>query len=229
MINTKKCRADFLALLNNLVNESSCKEIGTQICSLKKYLKEEYYYGKDLPEISFELVDNIIEDLDYIANLYNRFILSKEFGLEDDIRKNRYNLINTAFGFVKKYRLNSSLVNINYHLTDLLSVLNAYINYFCETDIIKALKCGLDIFFKERKDILEVPKINIDGKIDDDFINLLSDIGTKYSADVIEKYLIKGLMSNLVFETKDEKDIDTKNLLTIIMQIRDENVRRIYG
>lgn len=227
MINTKKCRADFLALLNNLVNESSCKEIGAQIFSLKKYLKEEYYYGKDLPEISIELVDNISEDLDYIANLYNRFILSKEFGLEDDIRKDRYNLINTASGFVKKYRLNSSLVDINYHLTDLLSVLNAYINYFGETDVIKALKCGLDIFFKERKDILEVPKINIDGKIDDDFINLLSDIGTKYSADVIEKYLIKGLMSNLVFETKDEKDIDTKNLLTIIMQIRDENVRRI--
>lgn len=229
MINTKKCRADFLALLNNLVNEGSCKEIGAQIFSLKKYLKEEYYYGKDLPEISFELVDNISEDLDYIANLYNRFILSKEFGLEDDIRKDRYNLINTAFGFVKKYRLNSSLVNINYHLTDLLSVLNAYINYFGETDVIKALKCGLDIFFKERKDILEVPKINIDGKIDDDFINLISDVGTKYSADVIEKYLIKGLMSNLVFETKDEKDIDTQNLLTVIMQIRDENVRRIYG
>lgn len=229
MINTKKCRADFLALLNNLVNESSCKEIGAQIFSLKKYLKEEYYYGKDLPEISFELVDNISEDLDYIANLYNRFILSKEFGLEDDIRKDRYNLINTASGFVKKYRLNSLLVDINYHLTDLLSVLNAYINYFGETDVIKALKCGLDIFFKERKDILEVPKINIDGKIDDDFINLISDIGTKYSADVIEKYLIKGLMSNLVFETKDAKDIDTRNLLTIIMQIRDENVRRIYG
>ena len=46
-----------------------------------------------------------------------------------------------------------------------------------------------------------------------------------YSTEVIEKYLVKGLMSNVIFETKDTKNINTKQLINKIYEIKN---RRFY-
>ncbi|MCM1003165.1 MAG: hypothetical protein NC408_02350 [Candidatus Gastranaerophilales bacterium] len=47
-----------------------------------------------------------------------------------------------------------------------------------------------------------------------------------YPADIIERYLVKGMKSNLIFETKDFKNINTEELINKINEI---NKRRIYG
>lgn len=228
MINTKRCRSKFLSLLNNLYNINDDKysiKIAQQINSLKQYIKDEYFYDKELPKISHQFIDKINQDLDDIENLYNNFLLSKGYDLPEEVIADKQKIIKKASKLIPEYQMNNKIYKTPPALSDLSSVLEAYYETFGKTDTIKALQCGLDIFCKERKHIFKPQKISLDGKIDNNFINLIDKICNKYSTNVIEKYLVKGLMSNIIFETKDEKNINTNVLLSKINEIKN---RRIY-
>lgn len=228
MINIKNCRSEFLSLLNSLYtinNKNSHTEITQKFHSLKQYIQNEYFYDKELPKLSHQFIEEIKTDLENIENLYNNFLLAKGYDLPNDIEKDGNTLVREVSRLKRKYYLNDSIKSINKSHENISSILNLYKNNFGETNTIKALQCGLDIFCKERKHIFKTPKININGMLTDSFINLIDNICSKYSEDVIEKYLVKGLKSNTIFETKDNKNINTK---TLISKINETKNRRIY-
>lgn len=228
MINTKRCRSEFLSLLNNLYNindNNYYNQIAQQIKKLKKYIKDEYFYDKELPKISHQFIDKINQDLKDIEILNNNLLLSKGYDLSEEIKKDNQKILQKASELVPEYQVNNKIDKIQLSSSNLPLMLEIYCETFGETNTIKALQCGLDIFCKERKHIFKPQKISINGKIDDKFINLINEVSSKYSTDVIEKYLVKGLMSNAIFETKDVKNINTKQLINTINEIKN---RRIY-
>lgn len=228
MINTKRCRSELLSLLNNLYNindNNYYNQIAQQIKKLKKYIKDEYFYDKELPKISHQFIDKINQDLKDIEILNNNLLLSKGYDLSEEIKKDNQKILQKASELVPEYQVNNKIDKIQLSSSNLPLMLEIYCETFGETNTIKALQCGLDIFCKERKHIFKPQKISINGKIDDKFINLINEVSSKYSTDVIEKYLVKGLMSNAIFETKDVKNINTKQLINTINEIKN---RRIY-
>ncbi len=228
MINTKRCRSEFLSLLNNLYNindKNYYNQIAQQIKNLKQYIKEEYSYDKELPKVSHQFIDKINQDLEDIEILNNNLLLSKGYYLPEEIKTDNQKILKKATELIPEYQVSSKIDNIQLASSNLPSMLEIYCETFGETNTIKALQCGLDIFCKERKHIFEPQKISINGKIDDKLLNLINEINSKYSTNVIEKYLVKGLMSNVIFGTKDTKNINTKQLINKIYEIKD---RRIY-
>lgn len=228
MINTKRCRSEFLSLLNNLYNindKNYYNQIAQQITKLKQYIKDEYCYDKELPKISHQFIDKINQDLEDIEILNNNLLLSKVYDLPEEIKTDNQKILKKASELVPEYQVNNKIDKIQLSSSNLPSILEIYCKVFGENNTIKALQCGLDIFCKERKHIFKPQKISVDGKIDDKFINLINKVSSKYSIDVIEKYLVKGLMSNAIFETKDVKNINTKQLINTINEIKN---RRIY-
>mgnify|MGYP004651879225 CR=1 FL=1 len=194
MINTKKCRSEFLSLLNNLYNindKNYYNHIAQQIKGLKQYIKEEYFYDKELPKISHQFINKINQDLEDIENLNNNFLLSRSYDLSEEAKIDNYKILQKASELIPEYQVNSRVDYSPLSSSDLSSMLEIYCNTFGETITIKALKCGLDIFCKERKHIFKPQKISIDGEIDDKFITLVETICNMYSTEVIEKYLVK--------------------------------------
>lgn len=228
MINTKRCRSEFLPLLNNLYNindKNYYNQIAQQIKSLKKYIKDEYFYDKELPKISHQFIDKINQDLEDVEILNNNLLLSKSYNLLEEIKTDNQKILQKASELILEYQVNNKIDKIQFSSSNCPSMLKIYCETFGETNAIKALQCGLDIFCKERKHIFKPSKISIDGVINDKLINLIGNVSSKYSTDVIEKYLVKGLLSNIIFETKNTKNINTKELINKIYEIK---YRRIY-
>ena len=76
------------------------------------------------------------------------------------------------------------------------------------------LKAGL----KQKTDIF--PK---DFKMtDENWLAILELIQNNYSVQTVEKYLSKGLISNLVFETKNSKNINTSKLVDTVLKLKKE-------
>lgn len=229
MINIKKCRREFLSLLNNLYNindDKYHKQISHQLTTLKKYIDDEYFYDKELPKISHLFISKIQQELEDIETLFMKYFVSKGYDLPNDMKNDSKNLINKASLLINEYSINDKISKTNSANTGFNDVLYSYSNVFGKENIIKALQCGIDIFCKERKHLFKPQKINITGVINDNFLNLMNTIIKIYPIDIIERYLVKGLKSNLIFETKDLKNINTKELINKINEI---SKRRIYG
>ena len=227
MINTKKCRLEFLSMLNDIskINDKNYhKEIMKKLNSLNKYINNEYFYDQELPKISHQFIEKLCDDLADITNSYNNFLLSQGFALQEEAKIEAEILKTKALNLIPQYQVDK-IVNVYNNLSSLTTILDYYSQIFGATDIIKALQCGIDIFCKERKHIFPQKEINIDGKITDKFVDLVNEIRIRYSVDAIEKYLVKGLMSNIIFETKNKNNVNTTMILNKIKNIKN---RRNY-
>lgn len=227
MINTKKCRLEFISLLNDMfkINEKNYhKEIMKKLNSLNKYINNEYFYDQELPKISHQFIEKLCDDLAEITNCYNNFLLSKGFDLQEEAKIEAKILETKASNLIPQYQVDK-IVNLYNNSSDLTTMLDYYSQIFGTTAIIKALQCGIDIFCKERKHIFPKKEINIDGKITDNFVDLVNKIRARYSVDVIEKYLVIGLMSNVIFETKNNNNVNTTIILNKVKNIKN---RRNY-
>ena len=142
MINTKKCRSEFLSLLNNLYNindKNYYNQIAQQIKSLKQYIKEEYFYDKELPKISHQFINKINQDLEEIENLNNNLLLSRSYDLFEEAKIDNYKILQKASELIKEYQVNSKMDYISSSSLNLSSMLEIYRNKFGEINTIKAL------------------------------------------------------------------------------------------
>lgn len=79
----------------------------------------------------------------------------------------------------------------------------------------KDLQRGLSILNKNRKNSpIEAKNILVeDGIFKDKTKATLEDVCKNYSLNVIKKYILIGIMNNIIFDTKNKSEIDTKKML----------------
>lgn len=84
-----------------------------------------------------------------------------------------------------------------------------------EIQAVKDLQRGLNILNKNRRNSpLKVKNLlEEDGIFEQNTNETLDDICKNYSLNVIKKYFLKGILNNIIFDTKNEKNIDSKKLL----------------
>jgi len=84
-----------------------------------------------------------------------------------------------------------------------------------EIQAVKDLQRGLNILNKNRRNSpLKIKNLlEEDGIFEQNTNETLDDICKNYSLNVIKKYFLKGIMNNIIFDTKNEKNIDSKKLL----------------
>jgi len=218
MINIKECRQGFLFILKKICSNLSRKnliELQTKINSLRKYIQEEYDYDKELPIVSHRTVKKLVQDLEEIDNLLGNIFVSEFYEMPEEAEREKFLLIQKANNLIKEYSINKQSffrdkpVNIS-------SILEKYYKTFGKKCVDEALKTGIEIFHKEKKHIL-LQKSDL---MEKDFLKNIDLISRAYPLPIIEKYLIKGLINNLLFETKNMEKFNTKKLVDLVYEIK---------
>lgn len=221
MINTKFCRYKLLKILEELsrnLDKTNRIKIQKEINSLVNYVKEKYNYDSELPSISHRFISDILNDLEDIDLLLGNIFVSESFDMPDDVKNEKEQLILLTKNLIGKYEFSSKISVIENRKTDIYPMLDMYAKNYGKERVIEALKTGLDIFLKQKSNI-----ISKDFKItDENWQNFLKYVQEKYPIETIEKYLNKGLISNLIFETKDSKNINTSKLVDTALKLKKE-------
>ena len=221
MINTKICRYKLLKILEELssnLDKTNRIKIQKEINFLVNYVKEEYNYDSVLPRISHRFINDILNDLEDIDLLLGNIFVSESFDMPNDVKNEKKHLLILTKNLIDKYELSSKISVIENRKTDIYSMLDMYAKNYGKERVIEALKSGLNIFLKQKSNIFS-KKVNL---TDENWQNFLKYVQEKYPIETIEKYLNKGLISNLVFETKNLKNIDTVKLIDLAQKLKKE-------
>ena len=155
-----------------------------------------------------------IEDIDLL--LGNVFV-SESFDMPEDVKNEEEQLVDFAKSLIDKYDLTKKKFNSDVK-SDIYPMLNLYSNNYGKERTVEALKSGLDIFLKQKKDI-SPQNVKL---TNENWLEILEFIQNNYPIQTIEKYLNKGLISNLVFETKNSKNINTSKLVDTALKLKKE-------
>ena len=221
MISTKFCRYKLLKNLEELsrnLDKTHRIKIQKEINSLVNYVKEEYNYDSELPRISHRFINDILNDLKDIDLLLGNIFVSESFDMPNDVKNEKEQLFLFIQNLIDKYDLSSKIFVIKNRKTDIYPMLDMYAKNYGKERVIEALKSGLNIFLKQKSNIFS-KKVNL---TDENWQNFLKYVQEKYPIETIEKYLNKGLISNLVFETKNLKNIDTVKLIDLAQKLKKE-------
>ena len=221
MINTKFCRNKMLEILNQIstkMDKNNRVLVQKKINFLNEYVENEYNYDVELPKISHRLISEMVEDLEDLDLLLGNVFVAESFDMPEDVKNEEEQLIDFARSLIDKYDLNQKVLNNVSTRTDIYPMLNKYTRNYGKERILDALKIGLDMFLKQKTDIFSK-----DFKMtDENWPDILEFIRDKYSVQTIEKYLNKGLISNLIFETKNSKNINTTELIESVLKLKKE-------
>ena len=131
---------------------------------------------------------DILNDLEDIDLLLGNIFVSESFDMPDDVKNEKEQLILLTKNLIGKYELSSKISVIENRKTDIYPMLDMYAKNYGKERVIEALKTGLDIFLKQKSNI-----ISKDFKItDENWQNFLKYVQEKYPVETIEKYLNKG-------------------------------------
>ena len=220
MINTKLCRNKLLEILNQIstkMDKNNRVLVQKKLNSLKAYIENEYNYDAELPKISHRLLSEIMDDIEDIDLLLGNVFVSESFDMPEDVKNEEEQLVDFAKSLIDKYDLTKKEFNSDVK-HDIYPMLNLYSNNYGKERTVEALKSGLDIFLKQKKDIFpQNVKLT-----DENWLEILEFIQNNYPIQTIEKYLNKGLISNLVFETKNSKNINTSKLVDTALKLKKE-------
>ena len=221
MINIKFCRYKLLKILEELsrnLDKTNRIKIQKEINSLVNYVKEEYNYDSKLPRISHKFISGILNDLEDIDLLLGNIFVSESFDMLEDVKNEKIQLAAKAKNLINKYDLSQKCFVIQNKKANIYPMLEMYAKNYGKERMIEALKTGLDIFLKQKSNIFS-KKVNL---TDENWQNFLKYVQEKYPIETIEKYLNKCLISNLVFETKNLKNIDTVKLIDLAQKLKKE-------
>lgn len=220
MINTKLCRNKLLEILNQIstkMDKNNRVLVQKKLNSLKAYIENEYNYDAELPKISHRLLSEIMDDIEDIDLLLGNVFVSESFDMPEDVKNEEEQLVDFAKSLIDKYDLTKKKFNSDVK-SDIYPILDFYSNNYGKERTVEALKSGLDIFLKQKKDIFpQNVKLT-----DENWLEILEFIQNNYPVQTIEKYLNKGLISNLVFETKNSKNINTSKLVDTALKLKKE-------
>lgn len=220
MINTKLCRNKLLEILNQIstkMDKNNRVLVQKKLNSLKAYIENEYNYDAELPKISHRLLSEIMDDIEDIDLLLGNVFVSESFDKQEDVKNEEEQLVDFAKSLIDKYDLTKKKFNSDVK-SDIYPMLDFYSNNYGKGRVVEALKSGLDIFLKQKKDIFpQNVKLT-----DENWLEILEFIQNNYPIQTIEKYLSKGLISNLVFETKNSKNINTSKLVDTALKLEKE-------
>lgn len=220
MINTKLCRNKLLEILNQIstkMDKNNRVLVQKKLNSLKAYIENEYNYDAKLPKISHRLLSEIMDDIEDINLLLGNVFVSESFDMPEDVKNEEEQLVDFAKSLIDKYDLTKKKFNSDVK-SDIYPMLDFYSNNYGRERTVEALKSGLDIFLKQKKDISpQYVKLT-----DENWLEILEFIQNNYPIQTIEKYLNKGLISNLVFETKNSKNINTSKLVDTALKLKKE-------
>ena len=110
-------------------------------------------------------------------------------------------------------RLNNQ--TINEKIEEILDFIRFIAQKLNEKEAIIALQTGLSLLNKNRKDCIIKAKnvLKEDGIYGEKTKASLYEACKNYNSRVIKKYILKGVLNNIIFNTKNEAKIDTQKLL----------------
>lgn len=109
--------------------------------------------------------------------------------------------------------------DVSLKMEEVINFLAHHAKFVGKEQAIKDLQRGISLLNKNRrKSPIEAKNIlKEDGILLNKTYEALCDVCKNYSANVIKKYIKKGVLNNVIFDTKNNNKIDSKMLLDGIM------------
>ena len=100
-------------------------------------------------------------------------------------------------------------------LDEIFFYLSAHTNFVGREQAIKDLQLGLNLLNKKRTNfkLKDGNYLEEDGILGEKTQSYLCKLCRNYSANVIKKYIKRGIQNNIIFDTKNKSDVDTSKML----------------
>lgn len=240
MINFNDIKTQFANIradLNSSFNQGrSSQDALSSIQQLKTSIINDYDALMNLPqEQKNEIMAlyNNLNQLEYSVYRYNELLkagLTDEASAEANVINQLTNNSNTTSqnNFVQKSvskPINKADTNNN--IQEVLDFLQKHIRKVGTEQAVKDFQRGLNILNKyNKKSLIESKQpVEEDGILGNQTYSCLSNICRNYSPMIIKKYITRGAVNNAIFETKNDKRINTdKKVINICNELQKERI-----
>lgn len=207
--------------INNSVNQGiSNQNTLSSIQQLKTSITNDYDALMNLPqEQKSKIMDlyNNLSEVEYSTYRYNELLkanLTKEAQAEANvITQLQENLINNFNNNTVKQVVKTGKTNMDAStsIQEVLDFLQNHIQKVGTQQAVKDFQRGLNILNKyNKKSPIEAKRpIDEDGILGNQTYTCLSNVCKNYTPRIIQKYVRRGAVNNVVFDTKNDKRVDT--------------------
>jgi hypothetical protein len=236
MINFNDIKLQFANIRDNL-NSSLNQEISNQdtlnsIRQLKSSITNDYDALMNLPQGPkneiMELYNNL-NQLECSVYRYNELLksgLTDEASVEAQVINQLTNNLNTnSQNNLTQKTTRKTINNTDNNIQEVLDFLQKHIKKVGTEQAVKDLQRGLNILNGyNKKSLIEAKRpIEEDGILGNQTYSCLENVCKYYSPIVLRKYIKRGAVNNAVFDTKNDRRIDTdKKVLNICNNLSKE-------
>lgn len=206
------------------------------IRQLKASITSDYDILMNLPQpekSKIMALYNDLNELEYSVYRYNELLkanLTKEAQDEANvIVQLQENLINNFNNTLANQTVNTGKINTDtsIKIQDILDFLQKHIKKVGTEQAVKDFQRGLNILNKyNKKSLIKFKQpVEEDGILGSQTYSCLSNICKNYSPMIIKKYITRGALNNVIFNTKNDKRINTdKKVINICNELQKEQI-----
>ena len=238
MILISKFKNNFINIINNFEN---------QLCNLKNanafieqldLLYKNIVINNDeilkLPKFSKMACFKLLNDIKTLKNLIYRFSILKKYNFENEINNELIKIAQFILKLKQYYCLNYKFRNVDVYsrIIDLMEYFNVHILNVGFGFAIRDLQLGLNLLNKKRQNSLFADKniLKEDGIFGSKTCSALFNVCKNYPLSVIKKYIKRGILNNIIFDTKNNKNINSYKLVCDVLNILDcQNQNKYIG
>lgn len=232
-----KFKNDFINIINNFENKLSNLESINAIIEQLDLLYKNLVINNDeilkLPKFSKKICLKLLNDIKTLKNLIYRFSILKKYNFENDAYNELIKIAQMIFKFKQYYCLNYKFRNVDVYsrIIDLMEYFNVHILNVGFGFAIRDLQLGLNLLNKKRQNSLFADKniLKEDGIFGSKTCSALFNVCKNYPLSVIKKYIKRGILNNIIFDTKNNKNINSFKLVCEVLNILDYQNEFIGG
>lgn len=232
-----KFKNDFINIINNFENKLSNLESINAIIEQLDLLYKNLVINNDeilkLPKFSKKICLKLLNDIKTLKNLIYRFSILKKYNFENEINNELIKIAQFILKLKQYYCLNYKFRNVDVYsrIIDLMEYFNVHILNVGFGFAIRDLQLGLNLLNKKRQNSLFADKniLKEDGIFGSKTCSALFNVCKNYPLSVIKKYIKRGILNNIIFDTKNNKNINSFKLVCEVLNILDYQNEFIGG
>lgn len=227
MILISKFKKGFIEIINNfeknLINLQSIDAMIEHLDLLYKNIVINNDEILKLPKFSKMACFKLLNDIKTLKNSIYRLSILKKYNFENDAYKELLKIAQSIFMLKQYCSLNCKFKNVDVYskIIDLMEYFNVHILNVGIDFAIRDLQLGLNLLNKKRQNSLLRVKdfLKEDGVFGFKTYGALFDVCKNYPLNVIKKYIKQGILNNIIFDTKNNKNINSYKLFCDILKV----------
>lgn len=238
MIIISKFKNSFIHIINNFENKLCSLENTNAFIEQLDLLYKNIVINNDeilkLPKFSKMACLKLLNDIKTLKNFIYRFSILKKYNFENEANNELIEIAQYILTLKKYYLLNYKFKDIDVYsnVIDLMQYFNTHILNVGFNFAIRDLQLGLNLLNKKRHNSSLVVKniLKEDGVLGSKTCSALFNVCKNYPLNVVKRYIKRGILNNIIFDTKNNKNINSYKIVCDVLNILDcQNQNKYIG